>query len=336
MDLILKPSQRCNFSCSFCSSTEISNSNSINDDLDISKVIQFLNRFPNTKNIIVNGGDPLVVSPSFYWKIIEEIRRIGNGTVLHFCTNLWDYYKRPNKWRELFNCEEIEIGTSFDFSGRFISKDEELSVDLFLEIMTKFRNDFDYTPSFVSVVSNESSWRAIDTVRLAKKLNVECKLNYLHASGRSNEQYNIGDMYNIYLDIYEEGLSEFESNTKQMIQMLKYSAHQSCPSNRKCDEGIRNLQPMKDGYEYSSCGAFGDDREYSIDFEKEMAGDFFTPLQSEQELQYMKEECLSCENFNFCNGCFKTVKDTKGSNQVEENCKSMKNFRKRAVEIGLV
>ena len=336
MDLIIKPTQRCNFSCSFCSSTEIANSNSVNDDLDISKVIEFLDRFPQTNSIIVNGGDPLVVDPSFYFKIIAEIRSRGLSTVLHLCTNLWDYYQRPSKWRELFHCEEVEVGTSFDFSERYITKDRQLDVDTFLKILTSFKEDFGYTPSFVSVITKENSWRVLDLVRLAKSLDVECKLNYLHASGRSKEIFTIGDMYNSYLDIYAEDLHLFESNTKQMLKKLKTSEHTSCPSNRNCDEGIRNLQPMKNGYEYSSCGAFGDDLEYGIDFEREMAGESFRPLQGDIELQYMKEECLSCVNFNICNGCFKTVKDTKKANLVDHSCKSMMRFRERVIEMGLM
>ena len=72
-----------------------------------------------------------------------------------------------------------------------------------------------------------------------------------------------------------------------------------------------------------------------IDFEKEMAGGFETPLQSAFELQYQKEECLSCPNFHICNGCYKTVKDLKKSNQVEHSCKQMKSFRQRAKENAL-
>ena len=36
------------------------------------------------------------------------------------------------------------------------------------------------------------------------------------------------------------------------------------------------LQPDGD---YYSCGAFGDDKDKPIDFEREMQGEFFTPLQ---------------------------------------------------------
>src|SRR5690606_38823236 len=98
MDLIIKPTQRCNFKCTFCSSTEIAASNNPESDLDVQKIRQFLNRYPQTQSIIVNGGDPLMVSPDYYFEIIDWIRLKELPTRIHFCTNLWDYYLHPNKW----------------------------------------------------------------------------------------------------------------------------------------------------------------------------------------------------------------------------------------------
>lgn len=336
MDLIIKPTQRCNFKCTFCSSTEIAQSNNPASDLDIAKIKRFLNRYPNTGSIIVNGGDPLMVEPSYYFEIIEYIKANKLETRLHLCTNLWDYYLHPNKWRELFLAPEVSIGTSFDFNGRMISSTQELDVNLFLEIIAKFKEDIGYYPSFVSVITNKNKFRALELVNLAQKLGVECKLNPLLKSGRSTEVFTTGSIYNIYLDIYEEGLAEYEFNTKQLLRNLK-NGHQNsiCPQNRRCDEGIRNLQPLANDYEYGSCGAFGDDQLHPIDFEKEMQGESFTPLQDQAELRYLKEECLSCPNFNICNGCYKTINDLKSLDLVEESCKEMKAFRERANALGI-
>jgi radical SAM protein with 4Fe4S-binding SPASM domain len=139
------------------------------------------------------------------------------------------------------------------------------------------------------------------------------------------------------MDIYEEGLQDYEYSTKQMLKKLKGSEATSCPLNRSCDGGIRNLQPISEtGYEYGSCGAFGDDQEYGIDFNQEMAGEFFTPLRHQRDLAYLKAECLSCPMFNICNGCYKTVNDLKKSNLVEYSCKQMKEVRQRAIKNGLV
>jgi sulfatase maturation enzyme AslB (radical SAM superfamily) len=338
MDLIIKPTQRCNFSCSYCSSTDIAKSNKSVDDLELSKVFQFLQRFPETNSIIVNGGDPLVMPPSYYEELLSYIESHNLDCKILFCTNLWDFYRSPQKWIHIFKHPNVSVGTSFNYGEeREIRNGQYLTQDLFLEILTNFKDSLGFYPSFVSVLTVENEYMAKKNVELAKELGVECKLNYQMMSGDAKTSYPIGKAYNIYLDIYESGLAESEFNTKQMLKKLAGRSDIICPQTRNCDEGIRNLQPQSDsGYEYGSCGAFGDDQEYGIDFQAEMDGDFIQPLSTSPELQYQKEECLSCPNFNICNGCYKTVRDHKKAGIVEASCIEMKKFRQRAVELNLV
>jgi sulfatase maturation enzyme AslB (radical SAM superfamily) len=77
-----------------------------------------------------------------------------------------------------------------------------------------------------------------------------------------------------------------------------------------------------------------DDLEYPINFEEEVINKkFFTPLQNAKELNYLKDECLSCPMFDICNGCYKHVKDLKRSQKVEEHCTKMKSIAKDILEI---
>lgn len=339
MDLILKPTQRCNFSCTFCSSTEIAKSNKPVDDLDLSKVERFLDRFPDTKTIIVNGGDPLMMDPSYYWSIITMLAHRGmNKCIISFTTNLWDYWLHPAKWRELFKHPQIKIATSFHYGdSRQIRPGEVYTEEIFLKVVEKFKSDFGYIPFFISVITNENKHLAIHNVRLAQYLDTQCKMNYAVASGREGTCFPVGEMYNIYMDIYEEGLADWEYSTTQMLLRLKGSENTTCPLNRECDSGIRNLQPASEtGYEYNSCGAFGDDQEYPIDFEKEMSGEFFTPLSDDANLSFLKTECLTCPMFSICNGCYKTVRDLKQANLIEYSCSQMKQARERAIKNNLV
>ena len=114
-----------------------------------------------------------------------------------------------------------------------------------------------------------------------------------------------------------------------MIKRLSTGAT-TCPQNRKCDDGIRTLQPSGD---YYSCGAFGDDRLYSIDFDKEMKGQKVFPLRFEPELLSLKNSCLTCPMFEICNGCRKTIKDLKDHGMVEKHCKKMKTLAKDILQI---
>ena len=74
MDLIVKPTELCNFKCTFCSSSKITE-NDNTAQLDLLKIFRFLDRYPDTQTIIVNGGDPLMMDPKYYMDIIEFLDR---------------------------------------------------------------------------------------------------------------------------------------------------------------------------------------------------------------------------------------------------------------------
>ncbi|MGA1049500.1 MAG: hypothetical protein ACO3UU_15965, partial [Minisyncoccia bacterium] len=122
--------------------------------------------------------------------------------------------------------------------------------------------------------------------------------------------------------------TEWEYNTKQMVKRLKGKST-TCPQNRTCDGNIRVLQPSGD---YYSCGAFGDDREYPIDFKVEMQGKKIFPLRNVQELQSLKQSCYTCPMFEICNGCKKTIKDLKTHGLVEYHCSTMKKLAPDIIE----
>jgi len=195
-----------------------------------------------------------------------------------------------------------------------------------------------YRPDFIAVMTDMNDYAAMKNVELAvemsngqepqgtlhdlnrEKVGVECKLNYAMSSGDQDRPYLLSKIYKTYVDIWEAGLAPWEFNTRQMMQRLT-QGNTTCPQNRKCDEGIRTLQPSGD---YYSCGAFGDDREQPIDFEYEMNGGFATPLQDNLDLASMKKSCYTCPMFEICNGCRKTIKDFKRHNVVEAHCRLMK------------
>ena len=263
MDLIIKPTEACNFKCTFCSST------SIDPDkaglLDLNYIYDFLKRFPDTNTIIVNGGDPLMLSPQYYWDLIAHMDEHNYPASISFTSNLWPFLVKPEKWIDLFNHDRLGVTTSFQYGGgrlkgdftNFSEKDFWLVSDKMLELCG-------YRPDFISVILEENLDTAIDNVLLAKKMGVNCKLNYAMASGVQGTTLQLSKIYEVYVKIWEMGLAEWEWNTTQMMKRLQGGAT-TCPQNRNCDDGIRALNP---GGDYYSCGAFGDDMDYPIDFEE--------------------------------------------------------------------
>ncbi len=329
MELIIKPTEICNFACTFCSSTSIAKSKATK--LDLEQIFTFLKRFPQTNTIIVNGGDPLMMKPDYYWKIIKFLDDHDMKTSISFTTNLWDFYLKPEKWTELLRHPRLGVATSFNYGdSRRVSKNKVFSEELFWKVSDKFLEYVGYRPDFISVITEENEDSAIDNVRLAKKMGVECKLNYAMASGDQSEPYQLSKIYQLYLEVVEEGLMPWEFNSKQMVKRLS-GEHTMCPQSRSCDDNIRCLQP---GGDYYSCGAFGDDAEYTIDFNTEMKSDkVITPLQQDIEIFMLKTECLTCPMFKICNGCKKTIKDMKIHTSVEKHCSLMKNLASKIITL---
>lgn len=328
MELIIKPTEKCNFKCTFCSSTNITDDKDMT--LDLEQVYRFLEKYPNTGTIIVNGGDPLMVPPSYYWELLDYIEAHNLPTTLSLTTNLWAFKVKPEKWEQLFKHERVGVATSFNYGDtRRVTATQVFTEAMFWEISNLFLERVGYRPDFISVINDDNEDTAIDNVRLAKQMDVECKLNYAMASGDQIYPYQLSKIYQIYSQVYDNDLWKWEYNTKVLMRRLSTGAG-SCPQNRSCDSGIRCIQPSGD---YYSCGSFGDDREYPIQFEQEMTGVVALPLQIDVDLLSMKVECLTCPMFDICNGCRKTIRDTKRAGMVESHCSLMKTLSSKLISI---
>lgn len=319
MDLIIKPTELCNFKCTFCSSTKLVEDKA--SKLDLIKIYQFLDRFPETKTIIVNGGDPLMMNPQYYREIIKYCDDNNLPANISLTTNLWPFYKNPKKWMDVFQNPRVGIATSFQYGGGRLKGDYSVFTEEdFWNCSNAVLEHCGYRPSFIAVITEENEDSVIRTVELAKKMDVVCKVNYAMASGEQDKPYMLAKIYYQYVKIWQAGLAEWEHNTQQMMNRLRGEAT-ICPLTRTCDSHIRTIQPEGD---YYSCGAFGDDKEKAIDWDFEMNGGFATPLADSFELNSLKKGCYTCPMFQICNGCKKTIKDLKKHNMVEEHCYNMK------------
>jgi radical SAM protein with 4Fe4S-binding SPASM domain len=328
MDLIIKPTEACNFKCTFCSSSKITDVDST-AQLDLFKIFRFLDRYPNTNTIIVNGGDPLMMDPKYYMSLIEFLDKNNYPATVALTTNLWPFMVKPKKWLPVFQNPRVGIATSFQYGeGRLKGDLSVFTEEDFWKCSNSVLEYCGYRPDFIAVITEENEDTVIATVELAKRMGVIAKVNYAMASGEQDAPYMLSKVYEKYIEIWKAGLAPWEFNTSQMIKRLK-KEHTICPQNRSCDSSIRTIQPEGD---YYSCGAFGDDMDKAIDFEREMAGEQFTPLADDFELNSLKQACYSCPMFDICNGCKKTIKDLKQHNMVEDHCFHMKQLAPDIIE----
>lgn len=320
MDLIIKPTQACNFKCDFCSSNKI---DSGGNTLSLESVFALLTKY-DINTIIVNGGDPLMMPPDYYEQILTFIERQNKKTTLSLTTNLWDFYVNPDKWTALFNHPLVGIATSFQYgTERKLRNGTVFTEDLFRKVISLFKKRIGYTPMFISVLTKNNENYVIKTVELAKELNTTCKINPAVKSGRTSECYPLWKAYEAYLKIIEAGLAEYEFNANIIKDVLSGNRI-VCPFSRNCWKMIRAIGP--NGIMHS-CGSFNDDYLTNLELGKKT---YALHEYDEKELlldhKALKNECFSCDLFMLCNGCFKQMHDIIEDNQVEEHCKHMKNM----------
>jgi len=205
MDLIIKPTQLCNFSCTFCSSPDIAESDA--DIIEFDQINEFFGRF-DVSSVIINGGDPLVMSPEWYDELLLIMAKHNCTANISLTTNMWDFCKRPDKWIKLFNHPQISVSTSFHYGdSRRINKDTVYTEEHFWKASDLLLEHVGYRPQFISVITPENLSTAIDNVTLAQKMDVECKLNLGLISGLLTEQITYAQMFELYVEIYNRGLS---------------------------------------------------------------------------------------------------------------------------------
>lgn len=319
MEFVLKPTQLCNFKCSYCSSEHIAKKSII--DLDcVLKYIDLLGGIKGHSNIVVNGGDPLTLEPQFYLSMLDKIHKNNYDIDILIVSNMYDFYKHPDKWNTVFSDNNVSLCMSFEYGTERKSKDGMIADETyFLNVFHKIRELYNgYKISFISVVTKDNYDNSIKSVQLAKKLDTQCRLNGVVSVGRSEETIPLYNMLDLYKKIVEQGLQDYEMNTRYLIRLLRGEKVNACGYTRTCYLGLRCLNT--DGVLHN-CGMLSD-----LDIQdkgKYRLNDFNHQLNlAKTEMYAIKPECGSCPWFMVCNGCFAKIRHYK--KDVPDHCEQMK------------
>lgn len=326
MDLIIKPTQRCNFGCTFCSSNCIKEDR---DELSLELLLKYIDEH-TINTIIVNGGDPLMMPPAYYEAILNKLDEKNEGT-LSFTSNLWDFWLHPDKWTPLFKHNRVGVITSFQYGGeRRLADGRPFTENMFRKVHALYKEHVGKNLDFITVITRSNEDTAIKTVELAKELGCKVKMNSANASGRCADYYPKYKMLNIYMDIIEAGLGEYEFNCSILRQVFNGNPA-CCPWTRTCYQGIRCLSP--DGTEHT-CGSFNDDYIKAKESgQKTYALGEYPETEIAKDYRSIKPECFGCQMFLLCNGCYKNIKDVKDAHNEEKHCKEMQQVKERMTRL---
>lgn len=320
MELIIKPTGRCNFNCKFCSASCLDVQHPVDNKVP-EKLKEFIKKL-NPNGFIITGGEPLMVDPDYYYDLHETLDR-----EISITSNLKDFYFHPEKWTPLFKEPWFHIATSFNYGDtRRWDKNTVYDEEMFMKVLDRYREYVEpINPMFLAVIDESNEDKAMDHVYLAKKLNTQVKLNNAIGVGSQSKTYPRYKMYQLYLDIIDAGLDKYESNcSDRKINRCPRNIEMSCLYSIRCVYIDTNGE-LHVGVcdEQVSWGNFLPEDKIFVDknnknFNVEVPIDeFITP------------ECAYCELFRLCNGCFTNRQEAKKD---PNYCKEMKKLESRLIE----
>ena len=337
MQLIVRVTNRCNFKCSFCSASNLSQTT----DLPFDKLIEFIEQYKDkASSVVFEGGDPLCMKPQYYhrflqWKDNHHDTRIRK-LLVSFTSNLWDFYKRPEKWLDIFKREDVDIGTSFQYgTGRKITQNLPYSEELFIRVFNKVVELTDKKPGFIAVIDYDNQDTIINTVNLAKRLDTVCKINPLFTSGRSTTFYRWDDMLLQYAKLFELGLDQYEMNCQMIRGIITGDVQRAgCPlHNRYCENDFRVISP--DGYIKTCSMEQNSISELSQSIITLYKNHQVNDITTNRKLKLASTKCLTCDYYRWCNYCRIKIQEFKTIQDKDQYCKNIENAIQRIKKVVL-
>ena len=316
MNLIIRVTGRCNFDCTFCSAGNLNIGHPTNG---VPEKIKDVIKTIHPSNIIISGGEPLLVGPDYYWELLDLCKcRIS------ITSNLKDFYFNPNRWIELFKSPMIGLTTSFNYGdSRRWDSNTIYDEKKFIEIYNMYQNLIGNPIEFIAVIDENNEDTVFKTVKLAKYLNTHVKINNALKQGRCGSTYPRYKLFKKYTEIVDCGLGDYEVYCKNR-------GVSTCPMNIQmlCKSSIRTCYVDKnDKLHYYGCS----------DANEEILLDYHDDANIKPHPYYpginecVNPKCMSCELYSLCNSCHSQRKQ-----YPPEYCYEMQKLKPKLIEQGWV
>lgn len=302
MQLIIKPTSKCNFNCKFCSAKllNIKHSNNVPEILK-----DYINEIKPSE-LIITGGEPLMMKKEYY----EELLSLGDWNI-SLTSNLGMFSKNPDYWIPILSNKRIGLITSFQYGNDRIAEQNVYTEEQFIKTIELFNEKIGYKPNFIAVINEENEDRALDHVFLAQRLGIKCKLNGVLPMGLSKSYYPRYKMFKIWLKIIELGLEEYELNCyERKLGKCNFNTFLNC------DKNIR------------ACYVDNNNKLHKC-FCEDLLADGNELEQS--DISVISNKCYTCELCRLCNGCMKNKLCAKND---ENYCKEMLKLKDEIINSG--
>lgn len=320
MNLIIKPTGACDFSCKFCSAHGMDIKHPSDNKVQ-EKIKDLINKI-KPSSLIITGGEPLMVSPEYYYEL-HDIAKCNIGAT----SNLKDFYINPHKWESLLNEKWFRIATSFNYGNtRMWDSSTVYNESMFLKVMEKFNSYTGYMPMFLAVIDWSNEETVIDHVLLAKKMNTQVKLNNAIAVGKQDKTYPRYKMFQHYINIIDNGLEMYEyyCSTRNTDECPRNINHYCTTSLRCCY--VDNSGKLHVGTCDEQLSMGHELNEDNIEWNNIFPKNEIIPIS-----EHINEKCSYCQLFSLCNGC-KTNRDA--SKEIPEYCDEMKKLEDDIIREG--
>lgn len=316
MQLIIKPTGRCNFNCTFCSACNLDIAHPNNGvPQKIKEVIERI----KPDGLIITGGEPLECSPEYYLEL-QELAKCK----ISLTTNLKGLFLEPEKWKPIFTHPAFEFITSFNYGEtRRWDKDTPYSEERFLEVVELYKSITGKALPFIAIIDESNEDKFIDHVYLAQKIGSYTKINNATAQGRQTTSYPRYKLFQQYLKIIEMGLDQFEIHCKERrVGRCPFNTHLLCGSTIRCC-----YVDSKGELHYSTCDdeiSLG--REFPLEERKPEEVPVYPAIES-----HINDKCIYCDLFRLCNGC---KSQREAAKTCPEHCEEMLKMKDKLIEVG--
>ena len=314
--IIIKPTKMCNAECTYCSAPPEVNGGPKWTVDDFKRVFDNIHTHLTEQAVFIwHGGEPMLMSPDFYYQTYEYARSIMPEIKFAMQTNILGYDTK--RWKDVFeNVMGSRLSTSFDPDEKYreYKGSTSLYTRIFYDRLDKMLDD-GFHPLVIGTYTEETSFLAESMYDKALEKGdkfFHVRYNYRYPAGRDFGKGEIisPETYGkMLLKLYNRWIKELPhfviTPLDQMLKKTVLIESNRCPWTNACGGRFFGIEPNGDTY---NCSEFAD-----VDDNQWCFGNAFT-MNAEQLLKSraaqamrrrrvdLPSDCLTCRHFQQCEG----------------------------------